>query len=83
MSGTEHSFDVELDRTRTEVDRVLLEMPDNRLEARRVITGEWGFVPRPEELQTIAKIAHEPIGQGPLRKLSRKTLSLRVLVDHE
>jgi hypothetical protein len=81
--GCGPAFDAALGRTRAEVDRVLLEMPDNPSQARCVVTREWGFVPRPEELQTIAKIAHEPIGQGSLREMSRATLSLRVLVDQE
>jgi hypothetical protein len=70
------------DEARTEVNRILPEIPDNRLEARRVITREWGLDPTPEELRIIVRVAHDPAGQGGLtRELARAALAARVCVE--
>ena len=72
-----------LEPLRLEIDRVLEQLPDTRLEARRVITREWGLDPTPKELRAIVQVAHEPAGQGSLRDTVRSTLALRILVDRE
>jgi hypothetical protein len=70
--------------TLNQVDDVLAEMPESRLEARRVITREWGLDPTPDELQTIVKVAHDPSAQrGVQRELARAALAARVFVDRE
>lgn len=70
-----------LDIVRGEVDALLANLSENKLEARRAITRDLGLDPSPEELQTIVKIAHEPPGSDYLEKLSRTALSVRVLAD--
>jgi hypothetical protein len=68
--------------TRIEVDCILPEIPDNRLEARRVITREWAIDPTPDELQAIVRVAHDPAGGGGLpRELARATLAARIFVN--
>jgi hypothetical protein len=67
-----------------QVDDVLAELPASRLEARRVITREWGLDPTPSELQTIVRVAHDPSAQrGVQRELARAALAARVFVDRE
>jgi len=72
-----------LEPLRLEIDRVLEQLPDTRLEARRVITREWGLDPTPKELRAIVQVAHEPLGRGSPRDTARLTLALRIVVDHE
>jgi hypothetical protein len=73
-----------LGTTREEVDRVLRQIPDNRLEARRLVTREWGLDPTPEELQTIIRLAHDPAGQHGLEcELARTALAARIFLDRE
>jgi len=70
--------------TLDQVDEVLSDMPESRLEARRVITREWGVDPTPAELQTIVRVAHDPGAQhGVQRELARAALAARVFVDRE
>lgn len=70
--------------TLSHVDDVLSEMPDSRLEARRVITREWGLDPTPDELQTIVRLAHDPATQrGVQRELARAALAARIYVERE
>ena len=64
--------------TRRHTDRVLDGMPDGRLEARRLITRELGFEPRPEVLQTIVRIATDASRNTDLQELSRQLLAIRV-----
>ena len=71
-----------LAETREQVDRVLATIPDNRLEARRVITREWGFDPTPEQLQVIVKLAHDPVAaDGLQRELTCTALAARIFVE--
>jgi len=72
-----------LEPLRLGIDQVLDQMPDNRLEARRVITREWGLDPTPAELRAIVQVAHESAGQGSSRDTVRLALALRILVDRE
>jgi hypothetical protein len=65
------------------VDKVLTKMPETSLEARRLITKELGFDPRPEELQTIMDMAGDDALMGLRRELPRSLLSLRVLAARE
>jgi len=62
-----------------EVDQVLRSMPENSLEARRMITRDLRFEPRPEELQTIVKIAGVESDEPAVLELPRQMLALRVL----
>ena len=68
---------------RSEIDRVLDAMPDNRLDARRHITRELGLDPTAAELQAIEKVAHDELARGPARDFCRSALTLRLLVDRE
>jgi hypothetical protein len=71
-----------LEAGRIDVDRVLADMPENRLEARRAITREWALDPTPDELKCIVKIAHDPAGrEGLPQELARMVLVARIAVD--
>jgi len=71
-----------LAETRLHVERVLATIPDNRLEARRVITREWGFDPTPQQLQVIVRLAHDPVAKDGLqRELTRAALAARIFVE--
>jgi hypothetical protein len=72
----------DLDRLREEIDRVLAGLPERRLEARRRITCELGFEPRPEVLQTIVKMAQND-RPGAAREIARRLLAVSVLIDRE
>ena len=48
-----------LDELLAEVQAVLAELPENKIEARRAIRGALGIDPGPLQLQTIVRIAHE------------------------
>jgi hypothetical protein len=75
------SFEERLQLTHTAVEQSLGRMPDNLLEARRLITRELAFEPTPEELQAIVKIAGNASGPG--SELPRRLLVLRILAEHE
>ena len=60
-----------LAKVRAEIDRSLVAMADNKLEARRQITRELAIDPSAEQLQTMFKMAHDAVGLGPLKELSR------------
>lgn len=81
--GSLPANDATLDTVRGEVDALLANLPENKLEARRAITRDLGLDPSPEELQTIVKIAHESPGSELVEDLSRTALALRVLADRE
>jgi hypothetical protein len=67
--------------SRVAIDRVLDDLPEIRLEARRIITRELGLSPTPEQLQTLDSMAHGVAGRGPLRELLRAALALRLVAD--
>jgi len=69
--------------TRCEVDAVLGKVPDSLLEARRLITREMQFEPRPEELQAIVKIAGFTSTSIVCYEFPRQMLALRVLAERE
>jgi len=70
--------------TRDEVDRVLDTIPDNRIEARRAITREWGLDPTPDELKAIVRLAHDPAGEGEAQQeLARRALATRIFVERQ
>jgi hypothetical protein len=69
--------------TRSEVDAVLADVPSSLLEARRLITREMQFEPRPEELQAIVKIAGFTSTSVFCYELPRQMLALRVMAERE
>jgi len=69
--------------TRSEVDEVLADVPTSLLEARRLITREMQFEPRPEELQAIVKIAGFTSTSVFCYEFPRQLLSLRVVAERE
>ena len=77
------SFDELFRTTRREVDAVLADVPSSLLEARRLITREMQFEPRPEELQAIVKIAGFTSTSIMCYELPRQMLALRVLAERE
>jgi hypothetical protein len=77
------SFEQALSGVWNSVEDLLGEMPRSRLEARRLITRELRFEPRPEELQAIVSMAEERTDKGLRRELPRSMLSLRVLAERE
>ena len=76
-------FDELFRATRREVDAVLAEVPASLLEARRLITREMQFEPRPEELQAIVRIANFTSTSVVCYELPRQMLALRVLAERE
>jgi hypothetical protein len=77
------SFEEALGELRSEVEELVREMPELRLEARRLITRELHFEPRPEELQAIVKLAEDKEATGLRAELPRAMLALRVLAERE
>ncbi len=69
--------------TRSEVDAILSSVPSSLLEARRLITREMQFEPRPEELQAIVKIAGFTSTSVFCYEFPRQMLSLRVMAERE
>jgi len=69
--------------TRTEVDAVLADVPSSLLEARRLITREMQFEPRPEELQAIVRIAAFTSTSVFCYEFPRQVLSMRVVAERE
>ncbi len=69
--------------TRSEVDAILSSVPTSLLEARRMITREMQFEPRPEELQAIVKIADFTSTSVFCYEFPRQLLSLRVMAERE
>jgi len=69
--------------TRSEVDHVLGNVPSSLLEARRLITREMQFEPRPEELQAIVRIAGFSSTSVVCYEFPRQMLALRVLAERE
>jgi len=80
---TSPGFDELFRSTRREVDAVLSNVPPSLLEARRLITREMQFEPRPEELQAIVKIAKFTSTSVMCHELPRQMLALRVLAERE
>lgn len=72
-----------LDQLRIQLDELLSRMPSSNLEARRLITRELHYEPRPEELQTIVRIAEDESEAGPCYELPRELLRTRLFVDRE
>jgi hypothetical protein len=70
-----------LGELRTQIDLVLRSVPDNRLEARRIVTRELGIEPQPKELEAIVRMAHDPLSRGSLREPSCTALALRILAE--
>jgi len=66
---------------RTDVDKALADLPPGLLPARRLIAREMQFEPRPEELQTIVKIAGFVSTSIVGYELPRQMLALRVLAE--
>lgn len=64
-----------------QIDLVLRSLPEDPGEARRVVTRELEIEPRPEELEAIAKIAHDPVGVGSVRELACTALALHILAE--
>ena len=79
MSGFEQQFR----DTRREIDDVLADVPSSLLEARRLLTRELQFNPRPEELQLIVKIAGFMSTSMVCFELPRQMLALRVMAERE
>lgn len=77
----EAGLDGTLDEVRARIDSVLRSMPESTAEARLTVTRELEIDPRPEELQAIFRIAHEPADDPALRELARTALALRVLAE--
>jgi len=77
------NFDELFRSTRREVDDVLADVPQSLLEARRMVTRELQFEPRPEELQVIVKIAGFMSTSVVCYELPRQMLALRVLAERE
>ena len=65
------------------LNELLSSYPDSGIEARRRITCDLHFEPRPEELQMIARIAGDETKEGPRREVPRALLVLRVIADRE
>jgi hypothetical protein len=63
------------------VERVLEDMPGAFVDSRRLIGRELWPLPRPEELQTIIKIAADKSAEGPRRDLPRRFLALRLVAE--
>jgi hypothetical protein len=63
------------------VDRLLDELPEDLMEARRLISSVLWSDPRPEELQVIVQIATDPTTAGPRRDLPRHLIALRSRVE--
>ena len=80
---SEPLFDQHFRQTRREVDDVLADVPQSLLEARRVLTRELEFEPRPEELQLIVKIAGFMSTSMACFEMPRQMLALRVLAERE
>jgi len=68
---------------REQIERVLDEIPDNRVEARRMITRELGIDPTPEELRLIVGIGHGLPAEGSTRRLTSSALAVRLLADRQ
>lgn len=77
------NFDALFRSARREVDDVLADVPPSLLEARRMITRELRFEPRPEELQAIVRIAGFMSTAIVCYELPRQLLALRVLAERE
>lgn len=80
---SESTFELQFRQTRREVDDVLADVPQSLLEARRVLTRELEFEPRPEELQLIVKIAGFMSTSMACFEMPRQMLALRVLAERE
>ena len=63
------------------VEAVLEDMPSAFVDARRLIGRELWPLPRPEELQTIIKIAADREAEGARRDLPRRLLALRLVAE--
>lgn len=77
------AFLSELNGFRDKMERLLDELPADGSDARRMITREFAIVPRPDELETIARIAADDASGGPRHELPRRLLLLRILAERE
>lgn len=64
-----------------DLEHVLELMPDRLLEARMLVTREFGFEPHPEELQAIVRLARESSRPSICRDLPRQLLGLKLMVE--
>ena len=76
-------FQDHYDLVRAQVDTLLEHLSPSGLEARRQITRELHIEPRPEELQTIVRLAEDSATEGLRYELPRQLLTLRVLALRE
>jgi hypothetical protein len=81
VTGIPSPLESTLTELRGQIDLVLESLPESPAEARRVVTREFGIDPRPKELQAIARLARDPIGDASLRNLACTALSLRILAE--
>ena len=81
--NTPMEFADALDLLSIQLDRLLATLPDRSLEARRQITRELHYEPRPEELQTILRIAEDEATGGPRFTIPRDLLRTRLVVERE
>ena len=68
---------------REDVDRLLHSIPSGLLEARKFIASELWPAPRPEELQSIVKLAMDTDLSSFRSRLARTMLALRLLAERE
>ncbi len=75
--------DLRLQEIELQVDRVLAEMPDSRLEAQRLIADVFGKMPSAEMLHAFTQLAESEAKQEIQTDLERGLILMRLLVDLE
>ena len=75
--------DLRLQEIELQVDQVLAEMPDSRLEAQRLITEVFGKMPSAEMLHGFTQLAESTAKQEIQADLERGLILMRLLVDLE
>ncbi|TDI11893.1 MAG: hypothetical protein E2P04_06960 [Acidobacteria bacterium] len=75
--------DLRLQEIGLQIDRVLAEMPDSRLEAQRLIADVFGKMPSAEMLHAFTQLAESAAKPEIQTDLERKIILMRLLVDLE
>ena len=65
------------------VEEVLATIPEGLAEARKIIVVSFWPSPRPEELQTLVKIAQDPASETVRAQACRMVLALRLMANRE
>ncbi len=81
--GKKSLVDLRLQEIELQVDRVLAEMPDSRLEAQRLIADVFGKMPSAEMLHAFTQLAESTAKPEIQAKLERRLILMRLLVDLE